>query len=376
MVFPWAGCEVKMEHVEVQLGNRSYPIRIGYGFLGDFGEVYSEMGFPRSVAIVTNPTVADLYLQPIKESLESADCKVSVLTMPDGEQYKTLETAQDLYGGLINSGVDRSSMIVALGGGVVGDTAGFVAATYLRGIDFVQVPTTLESQVDASVGGKTAVDHPLGKNMVGAFHQPRLVYIDTETLMSLPRREVAAGAAEVVKHGIIRDPDLVTFLEDHLESLVALELPPEELVWVIAQNCRIKADVVAADETEKGLREILNYGHTIGHAIEVVTRYQQFKHGEAVCLGMIAAGKIALDRGMWQKSDLDRQTDLLRKLGIPNGAGKLDRLDILDRMGSDKKVRDGVIRFVLPESIGKVVACDTVTRDEILAGIEYMKAAS
>ena len=225
-----------MELVEVQLGNRSYPIRIGYGFLGNFGEVYSEMGFPGSVAIVTNPTVADLYLQPIKESLESADCKVRVLTMPDGEQYKTLETAQDLYGGLINSGVDRSSMIVALGGGVVGDTAGFVAATYLRGIDFVQVPTTLESQVDASVGGKTAVDHPLGKNMVGAFHQPRMVYIDTETLMSLPRQEVAAGAAEVVKHGIIRDPNLVTFLEANLESLVALELPPEELVWVVAQT--------------------------------------------------------------------------------------------------------------------------------------------
>ncbi|MBB30561.1 MAG: 3-dehydroquinate synthase [Gemmatimonadetes bacterium] len=363
-----------MEHVEVRLGNRSYNIQIGYGCLQHFGVAYTDLGLSKSVAIVTNPTVSDLYLKPVKQGLERAGCTVSVLTMPDGEEYKTLETAHGLYGGLIDAGVDRSSMIVALGGGVVGDTAGFVAATYLRGIDFVQVPTTLESQVDASVGGKTAVDHPLGKNMVGAFHQPRLVYIDTETLRSLPGREVAAGTAEVIKHGIIRDTELFKFLEDNLESLIGLELPPEDLVWVIAQNCRIKADVVSSDETEKGLREILNYGHTVGHAIEVVTEFKEFKHGEAVCLGMTAAGKIALDKGMWHKEDLDRQTELLRRLGTRIGVENLDPLQILDRMGSDKKVRDGVIRFVLPEAMGKVVTCDTVTRDEMLAGISHTMA--
>jgi 3-dehydroquinate synthase len=361
-----------MEQVEVRLGDRSYGIKIGYGILNDFGQAYSDMGFAISVVIVTNPTVAELYLKPVRQGLEAAGCRVTVLTMPDGEEHKTLETARELYGGLIQAGIDRSSMLVALGGGVVGDTAGFVAATYLRGIDFVQVPTTLEAQVDASVGGKTAVDHPLGKNMVGAFHQPRMVYIDTETLMSLPRREVAAGTSEVIKHGIIRDPELFGFLENNLEAMVDLELAPEDLIWVIARNCQIKAGVVSSDETEKGLREILNYGHTVGHAIEVVTEYQEFKHGEAVSLGMIAAGKIALDKGLWHPDDFDRQTELLRRLGIQKGVNHLDPLALLDRMESDKKVRDGVIRFVLPESIGQASTCDTVTRDEMLNGIAFM----
>ncbi len=365
-----------METVTVNLGSRSYPIQIGHGILPDFGTAYVAQGLGKAAAIVTNPTVAAHYLEPVRNSLSEAGVAVTVVTMPDGEAHKTLETARAICGDLIRAGLDRGSCLVTLGGGVVGDTAGFVAATYLRGIDFVQVPTTLEAQVDASVGGKTAVDHPLGKNMIGAFYQPRMVYIDTDTLRSLPRREVVAGMAEVIKHGLIRDPKLVAFLEEKLEAVVDLKIEPEELDWLIAQNCRIKAGVVEADETEKGLREILNYGHTVGHAIEVVTDYRVYKHGEAVCLGMPAAGKIALDKGFWSEADFERQNALIRRLGIPEGAEKLSVNTLLERMESDKKARDGVIRFVLPEAIGRVVSCDSVTRSEMESGIHYMQQCS
>ena len=365
-----------MEDVTVELDERSYPIKIGHGVLQDFGSAYLELGLGKSVAIVTNPTVAALYLDPVRKSLEAAGITTTVVTMPDGEAYKTLGTAGNIHGDLIKAGMDRKSVIVTLGGGVVGDTAGFVAATYQRGINFVQVPTTLESQVDASVGGKTAVDHPLGKNMIGAFHQPRLVYIDTETLTSLPNRELRAGMAEVIKHGLIRDPELVGFLEENLEAIADLEVEPERLDWLIARNCRIKADVVAKDETEQGLREILNYGHTVGHAVEVLTNYEDYKHGEAVYLGMIAAGKIAVNRGMWSAEEFDRQQALLERIGIPKGVGRLSTDELMDKMLSDKKARGGVIRFVLPEAIGKVVSCDDVTRGEIEKGIEFMKEAS
>ncbi|MDA0748702.1 MAG: 3-dehydroquinate synthase [bacterium] len=365
-----------MEKVTVDLGSRSYPIWIGHGTLKDFGSAYLERELGKSVAIVTNPTVADLYLASVQESLEAAGVSTSVVMMPDGEAYKTLETAGELYGELIQAGLDRKACVVALGGGVVGDTAGFVAATYLRGIDFVQVPTTLEAQVDASVGGKTAVDHPLGKNMIGAFHQPKMVYIDTETLLSLPRREVAAGMAEVVKHGLIQDLELVAFLEENIEAVVNLEVEPDALDWLIAQNCRIKAGVVEADETEKGLREILNYGHTVGHALEVVTDYRVYKHGEAVCLGMLASGKIALDCGMWPEADFERQNALIRRLGVAPGAERLEVELLLERMASDKKARAGVIRFVLLEEIGKAVSFDGVTREGMVEGIRFMQRCS
>lgn len=358
--------------VTVNLDKRSYPILIGHNTLGVFGKIYAEQGLGRVVAIVTNSKVASLYLKSVQQSLEEVGTRVVVTMMPDGEIYKTLETARVLYGDLIRGGVDREACIVALGGGVVSDTAGFVAATYLRGIDYVSVPTTLEAQVDASVGGKTAVDHPLGKNLIGAFHQPKMVYIDTNTLLTLPRREIVAGMAEVVKHGLIGDPDLISFLECNLETIISLDLASESLDWLIAQNCRIKSGIVAADETEKGLREILNYGHTIGHAIEVMTDYQAYKHGEAVCLGMLAAGKIALDKGFWNKCDFERQNRLLRRLGIPKIVAELSVNGLLEKMRNDKKVRNGVIRFLLLKRIGKVVSCDGVTHHEIRLGIQYM----
>jgi len=365
-----------METVRVELGERSYDILIGHGCLDQLGKLYAERGLGKSAAIVTNPTVAALYLDVVTASLEAAGVAVTVVTVPDGEAYKTIETAGQIYGDLIAAGLDRKACIVTLGGGVVGDMAGFVAATYLRGIDFVQVPTTLEAQVDASVGGKTAVDHALGKNMIGAFHQPRLVLMDTATLKTLPEREVRAGMAEVIKHGLIRDPELVAFLETHIEAAATLTLDAEQLNWLVAQQCRIKASVVAEDETEKGVREILNYGHTVGHALEVVTDYTQFKHGEAVALGMLAAGKIAVDKGMWTADDFGRQNALLERLGILEGAQNLDVDEILARMLNDKKVRDGVIRFVLPEAIGQIVSCDNVTREEMVQGILYMQQCS
>ena len=365
-----------MRTVRVDLGNRSYPILIGHGILSGFGEAYAAAGLGSTAAIITNPTVAPLYLDPLRAGLVAQGVAVTVMEIPDGEEFKTLETVESIYGKLIGAGLDRRSCIVTLGGGVVGDTAGFAAATYLRGIDFVQVPTTLEAQVDASVGGKTGVDHPLGKNMIGAFHQPKLVYVDTETLMTLPRREVVAGLAEVIKHGLIRDAGLFEVLEKTIENVVDLVMEPEQLVRLIARNCRIKADVVAADETEAGLREILNYGHTVGHAIEAATNYTVYKHGEAVLLGMIAAGRIGVIKGFWKSAEFERQNALIGRLGIPSGVGSLEADELLGRMASDKKARDGVIRFVLPETIGRVVSCDTVNKQEIEAGIRYMQERS
>ncbi len=366
-----------MPTLQVNLGERSYPIRIGHGTLTGLGQAYQEMNLGRAAAIVTNPTVAELYLDVVNGSLRDSGIVTTVVTIPDGEAYKTLETADGVYGDLITAGLDRGASVVSLGGGVVGDTAGFVAATYLRGVPFVQIPTTLEAQVDASVGGKTGVDHPLGKNMIGAFHQPRMVYIDTDTLRSLPRREVVAGLAEVIKHALIRDADLFAFLEARLEEIIELGIEPNDLDWLISENCRIKAEVVEVDETEdSGTREVLNYGHTAGHAIEALTDYGRYRHGEAVCLGMLAAGKIALDRSFWTQVDFDRQNALLKRLGIPRGAAALEPAALVEQMGRDKKVRDGVIRFVLAEGIGQAASCDSVTRGEIDAGIAYMQECS
>ncbi len=365
-----------LETVQVDLGSRSYPIRIGHGILSGFGQAYAAEGLGSTAAIVTNPTVARLYLDPVRSGLEAQGVKAIVVEIPDGEEFKTLATAGRIYGELIRAGMERRCCIVALGGGVVGDTAGFVAATYLRGVDFVQVPTTLEAQVDASVGGKTGVDHPLGKNMIGAFYQPKMVYVDTETLVTLPRREVVAGMAEVIKHGLIRDETLVQFLETRIENVADLAIEPDQLVGLIARNCRIKAGVVAADETEAGLREILNYGHTVGHAIEAVTDYTVYRHGEAVMLGMLAAGRIGVIKGFWNPAELQRQNALIERIGIPGGARVLESGRLIARMASDKKARDGVIRFVLPTAIGRAVTCDTVKKEEIEEGIRYMQECS
>jgi 3-dehydroquinate synthase len=361
-----------MRSVPVNLGARSYDILVGHGILDQLGDAYRRIGLGSKAAIVTNPTVSALYLKPVRESLEEAGVAVSVVTVPDGEEYKTLETVGQIHGELMKAGLDRTSCVVTLGGGVVGDMAGFCAATYMRGIDFVQVPTTLEAQVDASVGGKTAVDHDNGKNMIGAFHQPKLVLIDTETLLSLPKRDVRSGLAEVIKHGLIRDAELVGFLDEKMEQIADLEIEAEELDWLIARNCEIKASVVEADETEKGLREILNYGHTIGHAIESASEFR-LRHGEAIALGMIAEAKIAVDKGVCDEATLAQQNDLIRRTGLGGWDVGVKEDDVISLMASDKKAREGVIRFVLLTGVGKTIHSDDVERSEIDASLHYVK---
>ena len=361
-----------MGKVHVNLGAKSYDIIVGHGILDQLGAHYSALSLGSRAAIVTNPTVSDLYLDSVKKSLESAGVSVHVVSVPDGEEYKTLETVGMIHGSLMEAGLDRTSCVVTLGGGVIGDMAGFVAATYMRGIDFVQVPTTLEAQVDASVGGKTAVDHESGKNMIGAFHQPRFVLIDTETLFSLPKRDVRSGLAEVIKHGLIRDAELVSFLNDKIEQVVELEVDAAELDWLVARNCSIKAGVVEADETEQGLREILNYGHTVGHAIESGSGFR-LRHGEAIALGMLAEAKIAVDKGLCDWETLALQNQLLKRTGLCVWDSGVEELDVIERMASDKKARNGVIRFALLAGVAKTVDADDVSRQEILDSLAYVR---
>jgi len=327
----------------------------------------------RQVALVSDETVAAHYLQPAAESLRAAGFQVLEVVYAGGEEAKNLEGAEPVFARMIGAEFDRGAWIAALGGGVVGDMAGFVAATYLRGIPYVQVPTTIVAQVDSSIGGKTGVNHALGKNLIGAFHQPRLVLVDTDALRSLPGREVVAGMAEVVKHALIRDVELFAFLEDRLEEIVTMELDVETLDWLIARNVGIKAAVVSADEKEGGLRAILNYGHTIGHAIEAATDYGRYKHGEAVILGLIGAGEIARREGLWIEEERRRQDALLERLGVPGGLAEVGVERILERTKADKKRVNGRSRLVLGKRVGEVEIMEGVEDETVRSGIEYVQ---
>nr|HID57804.1 3-dehydroquinate synthase [Desulfobacterales bacterium] len=359
--------------VGVNLGQRSYPIYIGSGILSGFGDYYRRHGLGRKVAVVTDTTVSRLHLEPVEKSLNESGYNVTRVVIPDGEGQKSLKTCEEVCGVLIKAGLERSSSIVALGGGVVGDIAGFVAATFLRGVSYVQVPTSILAQADSSIGGKVAVNHPLGKNMIGAFYQPRFVFIDVDVLRTLPKHQITAGLAEVVKHALIRDEAFFRLLEEDIEAIIDLKAPTELLERVIERNCQIKAEVVSRDETEQGLRAILNYGHTIGHALEAVTNYCRYRHGEAVILGMIAAGRIACRKGMLGEDQLKQQNDLLQRIGRPKTPVDISTDSILKRMESDKKVRDGRVRFVLLEKIGKAVVTDEVEEPLVRAAIEEIK---
>lgn len=363
-----------MERVTVEFGERSYDIVVEAGSLGNAGAfIRARLGEgPRKACIATTETVAGLYLGAVSKSLADSGFDVTEIVAPDGEEHKTLATYESIITALLEQRFERRSVMVPLGGGVIGDTAGFVAATLLRGIPFVQVPTTIVAQVDSSIGGKVAVNHPLGKNMIGSFYQPRGVLIDTRVLRTLEPREVVSGMGEAVKHAIIRDADFFAFIEEHLGAIMGLDAPDPVMERFIAWNCRIKAAVVAADEREAGLRAILNYGHTVGHALETVTGYTRFRHGEAVILGMIAAGHIAHGRGMLGAETLDRHNSLLVRTGLRNVTGDLDPAGILAAMKHDKKVTGGRIRFILPCEIGAVEIVDDVTEAEILSGIGAM----
>ena len=341
-----------MRTLNVALGARAYPIHIGPGLLARPQGLVAALKTPRAM-IVTNEVVGPLYLAPLRAALESAGVRVSTVVLPDGEAHKDWVTLNLIFDALLAERCERSTTLIALGGGVVGDMGGFAAATYQRGMPFIQVPTTLLAQVDSSVGGKTAINHPLGKNMIGAFHQPRLVLADTSTLDTLAPRELAAGVAEVIKYGLIRDPEFFVWLESHVERLLARE--PEALAFAIERSCRNKAEVVAADETEQGERALLNLGHTFGHAIETGMGYGEWLHGEAVAAGTMMAAELSRRLGWLSEADVERIGALFERAGLPVWGPALGVERYLTLMAHDKKVEAGRLRLVLLKSIGQAL---------------------
>lgn len=342
-----------MGHIRVGLADRSYPIYISTGSLQTLGSICLEHVLGRKVAIVTNPTIGAYYLDTVRESLVAAGFSVSCIHVPDGEKFKTSETLNLIYHELIDAGLDRGSFLVALGGGVIGDIVGFAAATYLRGIPFVQVPTSLLAQVDSSVGGKTGINHPKGKNLIGAFYQPNFVLIDLATLDTLPEREYLSGLAETVKYGVVLDAEFFDFLEDNVDKL--LQRDKDTLHHAVKQSCQLKASIVERDEREGGLRAVLNYGHTIGHAVETLTDYQMFLHGEAVAIGMAQAAKISMELGYASEIDSKRLSTLLRTLKLPTKLPSFTKDQYLAAIQHDKKVKDGSLNFVFNGNIGNFV---------------------
>lgn len=339
----------------VELGSRSYPIHIGAGLLSDASQLSFLAG--KKICVVTNTTVADLYLEKLIALLpQTPDC---VVKLPDGEQYKTMQSMEAIFDEALRTRLNRSSFMIALGGGVIGDMTGFAAACYQRGIDFVQIPTTLLSQVDSSVGGKTGINHPLGKNMIGAFHQPRAVIIDTDTLDTLPPRELAAGLAEVIKYGLIADSEFFSWLEQNIDALNQRD--KAALSYAIHRSCSIKADIVGQDETETGVRATLNLGHTFGHAIEAAQGYGAWLHGEAVGAGMVMAVDLSCRLGWLPAEVLDRAKALIAAANLPVKAPSTMTVDdFIEAMSIDKKNINGKIRLVLLDALGSALMTDEV----------------
>ena len=355
-----------MQSISVTLPQTAYEIAITPGGLTQLGSHLSQLNLGKKVLLVSNPDIYDYYGEQASNSLHEAGFVVFHHLIPAGERHKTLESIGKIYDVALENHLERSSTLVALGGGVVGDMTGFAAATWLRGVNFVQVPTSLLAMVDASIGGKTGVNHPQGKNLIGAFYQPRLVLIDPQVLKTLPEKEFRAGMAEVIKYGIIWDAELFKQLEQS-DRLDRLNTVPEELLQaILAHSCQAKADVVSKDEKEAGLRAILNYGHTVGHAVESLTGYSTVIHGEAVAIGMVVAGDIAAQMGLWSADDAQRQNDLIRKAGLPTRIPTgVDIEAIIETLQTDKKVKAGKVRFVLPTQIGAATVTDQVTNDLI-----------
>lgn len=359
-----------MQTLTINLKERSYPILIGAGLIESAWTQYSHLAGKR-VCIISNETVAPLYLQQVQAALEKVGVGKTALVLPDGEQYKSGDTLDLIYDHLLAERCDRSTTIVALGGGVIGDLAGFAAATYQRGVPFIQVPTTLLAQVDSSVGGKTGVNHPRGKNMIGAFWQPRLVIADTDTLNTLPDRELSAGLAEVIKYGLIRDLPFLEWLEANMEKLMARD--PAALTYAIERSCANKAEVVAADEFEtakEGGRALLNLGHTFGHAIETGMGYGKWLHGEAVAAGTMMAIVLSQRLGWLGDTEVERASKLFRRAGLPVTGPALGANEYLDLMGHDKKVIAGRLRLVLLKRLGEAVTYADAPQNDIRAAID------
>ncbi|HET7558368.1 MAG TPA: 3-dehydroquinate synthase [Limnochordia bacterium] len=353
--------------VRVQLGERSYAVVIGPGALASLGSRMQGLGLGRRALLVSNPTVAPLHAPALKQSLAAAGFVVHEILLPDGEAHKSLASVSRLYDAALAAGLDRKDPFVALGGGVVGDTTGFAAATYLRGVPFVQVPTSLEAQVDASIGGKTAVNHPRGKNLIGAFHQPALVACDPAALTTLPKRDLQAGMAEVIKHGLIRDVQLLAYCEAQAAKVLAGD--PAALTHVVVRSCEIKGAVVEADERESGERAILNFGHTVGHAVEA-QQAGALRHGEAVAIGMVSAALLSEGRGLITAAETARIVAALKPYGLPvRLPAGTDRAGLMAHMRHDKKRVGEHLRFVLLRGLGETVLAE-VEPAEIHAALD------
>ena len=350
-----------MKTLTVNLGDRSYPIYIGVELLQDPALIQKHIQ-TKAVCIVSNTTVSKLYLTQLKKSLK--DYRVIEVILEDGEQFKNADSLNQIYTALLDNKFNRDSTIIALGGGVVGDIAGFAAASFMRGIPFIQIPTTLLSQVDSSVGGKTGINHPLGKNMIGAFYQPQAVIIDMHVLQTLDKREISAGLAEVIKYGLIWDQDFFGHLENHIEDLKNLNVM--QLEQAIYRSCEIKAEVVSKDERESGLRAILNLGHTFGHAIENCLGYGEWLHGEAVGCGMVMAAQMSLAHGWINDNDFDRIRKLIQAAGLPIEKPQISQHDFLAAMSLDKKNKNQDIYLVLQQGIGQAI----VTKDYSFSELE------
>ena len=356
---------------KVDLGERSYNIYIDGGLLSELGAYLRKVVPSNKAVLITDQTVYRLHGKNAEKSLRNSGYEVIGYIIEPGDRSKSLEVASEIYNVLYEANVEQSNPMIALGGGVVGDLTGFVAGTWLRGVPFVQVPTTLEADIDASVGGKTAVNHPKGKNLIGVFNQPKMVLMDTDTLQTLSARDIRAGLAESIKHAVIRDPAFFEYHQTNSEKI--LKLDECVLESLLAKNCRIKADVVSEDEREGGVRAILNFGHTIAHAIEIVGGLDQWRHGEAVALGMVGAGFIAVTRGMFPIDQFQRMENLIRQFELPVRHADLNFDELFELMKRDKKVQSGKIRFVLPTQIGQVEIVDDVTEIQIAEAIQYLK---
>jgi 3-dehydroquinate synthase len=339
-----------MRTLSVNLDKRSYPIHIGVGLLAQ-PNLIPEKLLSGKMVVITNQTIAPLYLESVLAGFRARGAECIPIVLPDGEAYKSWETLNKIFDELLSHRCERKTPLIALGGGVIGDLTGFAAATYQRGVPFIQIPTTLLAQVDSAVGGKTAINHPQGKNMIGAFYQPQAVIADMDTLRTLPERELAAGLAEVIKYGFIRDPEFLDWLEINIDRLNALE--PEALAFAVERSCQNKAQVVANDERETGERALLNFGHTFGHAIEAGMGYGAWLHGEAVAAGMVMAARFSEKLGLIGKTDVQRVVDILARAKLPVAAPELGADRYLDLMGHDKKVEGGRIKFILLHKPGK-----------------------
>ena len=364
-----------MRRIPVSLGSRSYEIVIGHEILRELGEALGELDFGSKQMIVTSKTVWNLYGKTVRDSLEDSGFDASVTLISDDEEAKSFQTLLTIFDKLSEGEFERNSGIVALGGGVVGDVAGFAAATFMRGIGFVQVPTTLLAQVDSSIGGKTGVNHPRAKNLIGAFHQPKLVWTDLSTLSTLPEREFRSGVAEIIKYSIIADPALFKMLPENVSSFS--NVSRDILIETISRCCSIKARIVEEDEKEQGVRSILNYGHTIGHALESLTDYAHYTHGEAIAIGMIAAARISLEIDTTDHELAQSQESMIKRAGLPTTIPQsINPAEIVQQLNNDKKRHDERVRWVLPRRMGEVFQTEDVPSDIVLKVLHGMAGSS